>query len=93
VRDDDGGSGAGDASHVVMLGNPDALVTPLLSVGREVAGVMQGGGFVTALGHTNQFEQGEHRHRQLTFGPWEGFLTARVRVEDIITIRFRNVHS
>ena len=36
VRHDDAGRGARDAGHIVMLGNPVALVAPAFSVLREI---------------------------------------------------------
>ena len=65
VRDDDRRGGAGDASHVVMLGHPDAPVAPALGVGREVARVVQSGRLVGLLGDANELEQGQRRHRRL----------------------------
>jgi len=49
MSDDDGCRGAGDAGHVVMLGQPEAPVMPPLGMLREIERVAEGVGGVAAL--------------------------------------------
>src|SRR6202020_1027290 len=54
----DRGRGAGDALHVMMLGDPDALIAPFLGVSGEVASVVERAPRVGVLGDANKFENG-----------------------------------
>ena len=63
VCDDDGRGGAGDARHVVVLGEPVTVVAPSLGVLREVERVAQGVGSGCALRNRREVEDGEgNRH-------------------------------
>jgi hypothetical protein len=42
MGDDDRRGGAGDARHVVVLGDPEAPVAPIFRLGCEVARVVEG---------------------------------------------------
>lgn len=63
VSDEDGGSGGGDAGDGVMLGEPDAAVSPLLDILREIDGAGYGlghGGFGgIACAEGNEVENGD----------------------------------
>ena len=50
--------GAGDARHIVMLGDPDAPIAPLLGVGGEVAGIAERAAGVSLLRDANKLENG-----------------------------------
>jgi hypothetical protein len=50
--------GAGDARHIVMFGDPDAPIAPLLRAGGEVAGVVQRAAGVGLLRDANKLENG-----------------------------------
>jgi hypothetical protein len=54
-----GGGGARDADHVVVLGKPEPTVAPPLGVLREVEGVAQRGRWRRALGDGGEVEDGE----------------------------------
>ena len=56
VRDDDRRRRAGDAGHVVVLGQPVALVAPALGVPGEVDGVSQRARGVAALDDRREIE-------------------------------------
>ena len=60
--DDDRGRGAGDARHVVVLGQPEALVAEALGVAGQVEGVGQRLRDVGALGHRGEVENGKRDH-------------------------------
>ena len=50
LADDDRGGGAGDAGHVVVLGEPEAAVAPGLGVPREIEGVASASATVAPSG-------------------------------------------
>ena len=62
VADDDRRGRAGDAGHVVVLGQPEAPVVPAFGVLREVEGVAQRGGGVAAQADGGEIEdrKGDH---------------------------------
>ena len=62
VADDDGGGGAGDAGHVVVLGEPEAAVVEALGVAGEVEGAVEGVGGSGTLGDGGEIEDGERDH-------------------------------
>ncbi len=57
------GRGAGDAGHVVMLGEPVAAIAETLRMAGEVEGVAERRAGVTALGDGREVEDGEGDHR------------------------------
>ena len=59
VADHDGGRGTRDAGHVVMLGEPVALVAECFGVLREVAGIGESIGGRAAFDHGREVENGE----------------------------------
>ena len=54
--------GAGDARHVVMLGHPDAAITPFLGMGREIAGIVERAARIGVFGDADEIEDGKCRH-------------------------------
>jgi hypothetical protein len=62
VRDDDGSGGAGDAGHVVVLGEPEAVVAPGFGVLREIERVAEGVGGGGALWDGGEVQDGERDH-------------------------------
>ena len=62
VADDHRCGGAGDARHVVVLGQPVALVAPVFGVAGEVARVGERRRHVGAFGDGRQVEDGERDH-------------------------------
>jgi hypothetical protein len=62
VSDNDGGGGAGDAGHVVVFGEPEAVVAPGFGVLREVDGIAEGDRGGGALGDWGEVEDGERDH-------------------------------
>src|SRR5580704_15635357 len=57
--------GAGNASHVVMLGHPDAPVAQFLGVSGEVASVVERAASVSLLRDANELEDGQGGHEML----------------------------
>src|SRR5579864_239165 len=59
ISDDDRRCGAGDANHVVVLGQPEAAIAPTFSVLGQIEGVMQGIGRRGSLRHERQIKNRE----------------------------------
>src|SRR3954469_207869 len=64
MADHDGGCGARDADHVVVLGQPVARVAPLLRVLGQVESIAQGIGRRGPDRNGSKIEYGEGLHRQ-----------------------------
>ena len=62
VSDDDGGRGARNPRHVVVLGDPIALEAPPLGVLREVARIAQRVGCIFACRDRREIEDRERNH-------------------------------
>ncbi len=62
MRDGDRGRRAGDAGHVVVLGEPEAVVAPALRVLRQIDGVAKRLGGVAPLDDRRQIEDGQRNH-------------------------------
>ncbi len=58
MADQYGGGGAGDARHVVVLGQPVALIAPALGVLGQIEHVGEGLGGVAAFADWRQIEHG-----------------------------------
>ena len=67
MADDDARGRAGDADHVVMLGEPVAIVAPSLRVLRQIERVAQGIGGREAFGHWREIEDREGWHGAASF--------------------------
>ena len=65
VADHDRGRRAGDAGHVVVLGEPEAPVAEAFGVAREIDAVAQGVGGRRALRHGGEVEDGKGDHEVL----------------------------
>jgi len=65
VPDDDGSGGAGDARHVVVFGEPEAVVAPGFRVSREIERVAQSVGGCRPLRNRRKIENGEGNHSWL----------------------------
>ena len=61
----DRGRGAGDALHVMMLGHPDALITPFLGVSGKIASIVERAASIRLLRDANKLENGQGRHEVL----------------------------
>src|SRR5579864_1043516 len=59
ISDDDRRCGAGDANHVVVLGQPEAAIAPTFGVLGQIEGVMQGIGRRGSLRHERQIKNRE----------------------------------
>jgi hypothetical protein len=62
VTDHDGRGRAGDAGHVVVLGEPEAAIAPALGVLREVERVRQRQRRVAAFDDGGEIEYRKNRH-------------------------------
>jgi hypothetical protein len=62
VTDDDAGRGARDTRHVVVLGEPEALVAEALDVPREADGVGERLRGRRALDDVREIEDGQRDH-------------------------------
>ena len=62
VPDQHGGGGAGDARHVVVLGQPIAAIAELFGMPRKVQRVAEGLRDVAALAHRCEVEDGKGNH-------------------------------
>ena len=62
VSDRNRGRSAGDAGHVVVLGEPKAAVAPTLGVAREVDGVGESARGVAPFDDGREIEDGERDH-------------------------------
>src|SRR5580658_11220686 len=62
VRDHDGSSGAGDPGHVVVLGNPKAMIAPLFRVPRQVKRIAKGVSRGRTLRDRRKIEYRERNH-------------------------------
>ncbi len=60
--DDDRGRGAGDARHVVMLGQPVAIVTQPFGVAGQINGVGERLAHIGAFRHGGEVENGQRDH-------------------------------
>ena len=58
LPDQHGGRGAGDAGHVVMLGQPKPIVAPILGMAGKIHGIGKRLRDRAALGHRRQIENG-----------------------------------
>ncbi|CAM2186954.1 hypothetical protein PSAC2689_70068 [Paraburkholderia sacchari] len=67
MADHDRGGGAGDAGHVVVLGEPVAVVAPALGVLGEIERVAQRDAGVRAGRHRRKVEDGEGNHGRVAF--------------------------
>ncbi len=61
ITHDHRGGGAGDARHVVVLGNPEAAVTQRFRVLRQFQRVVQRGGGGGAFGNGTEVQYGERK--------------------------------
>ena len=62
VRDHQRRGCAGDPRHVVVLGDPDTIVVPLLGMRRQVACIVHGRARIRALCNADQVENGKLGH-------------------------------
>ena len=69
VADHDRSRGAGDAAHVVMLGQPVALIAPAFGVPGEVERVAQGVGCGRPFDDGREVEGREGNHGGILFRP------------------------
>jgi len=58
----DRSGGAGNAGHIVMFREPDALVAPRFRVLRQIKRIAQGFGSGSTLGNRRQIENGKGNH-------------------------------
>lgn len=98
VGGEDGGRGARDAGHVVVLGNPVAQVAETLDVAGQVERVAQRVGGRRVIGDDRKIEDGERfevgrghapnsgrlprRNATVRLGAYAGYLTARPSEHD-----------
>lgn len=64
MLDDEGGGGAGDAAHAVMLGEPEALVAMGFRLLRKAAGIGERLGDGAAFDDRGQVENGKGHHER-----------------------------
>ena len=80
IADHHGRRGAGDAGHVVMLGEPESLEPPAFGVLREVERIAEGLGRIAALIDRRQIEDGKRNHVHLRgptdVGSWSALCEA-----------------
>ncbi len=79
VTDHHGGGGTGDARHVVMLGEPEAVIPEPFGVSREVERVAERCGGVAAEDDRGEIEDREGNHRRRRSHQSKSALTRGVR--------------
>src|SRR3546814_1271482 len=57
MRDDDGRGGAGDSGHIMVLGHPEAAVSPVFGMGGEATGIVARAARVGGLGDADEIEE------------------------------------
>ena len=68
MADEDGRRGAGDAGHVVMFGQPEAVVAERFGMAGEVERIGKRGRRGGTLGHRREVENGKRDHAKLLPG-------------------------
>ena len=68
VSNDDGCGCAGDADHVVMLGQPVTVVVPTFGMLGEIQRIPESLRGSRASGHESEIQNGKTRHEPKSFG-------------------------